>query len=1095
MPTFAGTINAETFRGTTAGDVINAAGGDDVVTGGGGADTIDAGPGNDRIIWNMGDGSDVVEGGDGVDEQFLVGTAGADSFTLTASGSHVMAAAGSALLDIHGVEEVSIQSLGGADNIQIGDLSATDVRTLVIDVGAADGQADTVSVAGTGINDVISVQISGASALRVQDSSGFGLTTTNLASLGAEDRLVVDGGLGNDLITVSTAKGVTLAGALTEHGGDGNDTLIGSAGGDILQGDAGADVISGGDGDDRIIWNAGDGIDTADGGAGFDTQVINGASGGHTIVLGPNTFTLGHALVTVDGTMAVDLVNVEQVVVDAGDGNDTIQVGKLKAVGVSAVTVDAGAGDDSLQAALAPETLMGGLGNDTIAGGGGGDSLAGGAGNDTILLDDLSARPIFGFGGLGDTIDGGAGQDTLQVTSRFGASAIEFSASDNHVQATFDGAPAADIVGIETINVAAGMANTVLIDDLSATDVQTVNVALPTGQFGLPDHAPQTVMVSGSSAGDTVTVTVGGSSGNAPGPLTFAATIHGVTETINVKNWDLTDTVGFQGGDGNDTLTGPSFGSVALLGGGGNDVISGGRLVDGGVGDDTLSAMVTGTISGGDGNDVIQGDDLQLIDGGAGNDLIHPGFDGDTILGGAGDDTISGDNLSFFTNFVNVDGGDGNDLIVGTGGNDTLAGGAGFDTLTGGNGNDSISGGSHDLINPGDGADVILWTQDPNDLSSSPMIDAGAGNDTFIFAPSSGAKVAGVTALGSQGLFFSVDGATLLNVRNVESIAFAPTGPTEIQLNDLTGSLIRNVEVDLSHGHGASLDFGGVAQFPEQVTVKAGANPGEFFLTETTAGFTPQATTTHVEGLDASNTVTIDMGGGNDTIFLQTITSSAHFVIEGGPGNDIIEGPGGSNSTVIWNAGDGSDDIENVGSGVFNGAAKGSTVLVTDNGGVVSVSVDGTTSTFIGIPDLQLNGQSGNDTIIVGDLTDHFVSSTMEINGGAGNDRIAAGVGVLKLTTIDGGDGSDTLSGAAGPVEFVFHATDSGSDVVTDFVARSNETIDLVGFADHSFADLVAHGHLVQSGANVLVTDGTHTIVTLQNIGVGNLGASDFLFG
>ena len=54
--------------------------------------------------------------------------------------------------------------------------------------------------------------------------------------------------------------------------------------------------------------------------------------------------------------------------------------------------------------------------------------------------------------------------------------------------------------------------------------------------------------------------------------------------------------------------------------------------------------------------------------------------------------------------------------------------------------------------------------------------------------------------------------------------------------------------------------------------------------------------------------------------------------------------------------------------------------------------------------------------------------------------------------------------------------------------------IGLANFAGRSFAELVANGHLVQAGSDVLLTDGSHTLVTLAGITVGALSAADFLF-
>ena len=81
--------------------------------------------------------------------------------------------------------------------------------------------------------------------------------------------------------------------------------------------------------------------------------------------------------------------------------------------------------------------------------------------------------------------------------------------------------------------------------------------------------------------------------------------------------------------------------------------------IDGGPGNDALGGI--GFLNGGDGNDVLTATDAgAVMDGGAGDDLL---------VGGAGDDVM--------------DGGDGGDLLIGNDGNDALTGGPGLDRVDG----------------------------------------------------------------------------------------------------------------------------------------------------------------------------------------------------------------------------------------------------------------------------------------------------------------------------------------------------------------------------------------------------------------------------
>ncbi|MGL5061123.1 MAG: calcium-binding protein, partial [Microcoleus sp.] len=194
---------------------------------------------------------------------------------------------------------------------------------------------------------------------------------------------------------------------------------------------------------------------------------------------------------------------------------------------------------------------------------------------------------------------------------------------------------------------------------------------------------------------------------------------------------------------------------VTLLGGAGNDSLygaigesgNGRNLYDGGEGNDTIFAFASqDTARGGDGNDLIQSkatDVLSsvgartsfpgyagrnLLDGGAGDDSIVAAFSSDTMVGGEGSDSLSGI-------FTSASGGEGNDTI-----NASSAGtNAAFITLEGGLGNDFLIGNTTtgvnnnftatNFFNGGEGDDNIL-------LSSlrDRVIGNAAGNDTISFA-------------------------------------------------------------------------------------------------------------------------------------------------------------------------------------------------------------------------------------------------------------------------------------------------------------------------------------------------------------------------
>ena len=97
--------------------------------------------------------------------------------------------------------------------------------------------------------------------ITVTDNNGVvtvsGLATdVTIAGFDANDRIVINGLGGDDVIDASGLAGIQL----TANGGDGNDVLIGSPGNDILSGGAGDDVLIGGGGQDVLDGGPGNNI-------------------------------------------------------------------------------------------------------------------------------------------------------------------------------------------------------------------------------------------------------------------------------------------------------------------------------------------------------------------------------------------------------------------------------------------------------------------------------------------------------------------------------------------------------------------------------------------------------------------------------------------------------------------------------------------------------------------------------------------------------------------------------------------------------------------------------------------------------------------
>lgn len=142
-------------------------------------------------------------------------------------------------------------------------------------------------------------------------------------------------------------------------------------------------------------------------------------------------------------------------------------------------------------------------------------------------------------------------------------------------------------------------------------------------------------------------------------------------------------------------------------------------------------------------------------------------------------------------------------------------------------------------------------------------------------------------------------------------------------------------------------------------------------------------------------------------------------------------------------------------------------------------------NTVIGV-DLSLT----TGTAVQGSDIDTIVD-VENVTGSHGNDAIEGDAGDNRLY---GFSGDDTLTGLTGADTFFFEArkTSQGNDVVTDFVIGEDKVWVFAGSTVGltSLADLNAQ----QVGSDVLFETTNGATVTLQNINLGDLSDSDFIF-
>ena len=199
----------DTLLGGSGNEVLVGGRGDDVIDGNGGTDTAFLGQGDDTFVWDPGDGSDVVEGGAGFDKMVFNGAGGNEIMAASANFGRVSFTRnlGNIVMDLNGVEAIDVNALGGTDSVTVNNVSGTDLQRVNVDLAAAlggstsDGQADTVTVAGTKGDDSIAATADGSAV----DVSGLAAFVQITHADPDKDALVIDPVTGNDVVTIDPA--------------------------------------------------------------------------------------------------------------------------------------------------------------------------------------------------------------------------------------------------------------------------------------------------------------------------------------------------------------------------------------------------------------------------------------------------------------------------------------------------------------------------------------------------------------------------------------------------------------------------------------------------------------------------------------------------------------------------------------------------------------------------------------------------------------------------------------------------------------------------------------------------------------------------
>lgn len=459
-------------------------------------------------------------------------------------------------------------------------------------------------------------------------------------------------------------------------------------------------------------------------------------------------------------------------------------------------------GNDTLYAQAGADTLWGGGENDSLDGGDGNDSLDGGSGNDTLnggsgnnFMQGWIGNDVFLSYGT-DTLMGGAGSDIYWITNSNTVvdetepgsdgfdrivTSVTYTLPSNVEELYLDATTAAAINGIgnNQNNVISGtqgndrlfgMGGNDSIVGLGGNDTLNGGVGDDRLDGGAGDDrlevSPGNDTLIGGDGVDTAVATIGqyyildndrlefyvpGLGGSSQ---LFRQSLVGIEAAhLTVQDTGVPQSINASAFTGKATLIG-SQSNDTLIGGSGNDTLNGGagtNLLNGGAGFDTVQVTGLSNLSyvygaligndsrnfynatnqlnqieaveviGTDGNDYLNLSALpdtitSSIQGGNGNDTLVGGLKSTLLDGGAGNDTaefnldnrnfrltdtrlatINNDvivNLSSIET-VKITGGNGNNAMNGSASTQALylIGGAGDDTLRGGSGNDTLDGG------------------------------------------------------------------------------------------------------------------------------------------------------------------------------------------------------------------------------------------------------------------------------------------------------------------------------------------------------------------------------------------------------------------
>ena len=453
---------------------------------------------------------------------------------------------------------------------------------------------------------------------------------------------------------------------------------------------------------------------------------------------------------------------------------------------------------------------------------------------------------------------------------------------------------------------------------------------------------------------------------------------------------------------------------------------------NGGAGDDMidLSGLNDTTISvvihGGDGNDTLVGPTASKCDA-----TTHICAQ---LYGDGGDDTLT----SKSNQMDQLDGGDGNDtlngstgpsVLKGDAGNDSLNGGTGAETLDGGSGNDTINGGGgaddyiglnatgvvHITSSNTDGAGILDMTGRPESITftlKDNKIMAGWGlqlnTSSIISGVNDYTNMIVVDNIDAVGTILGGNGADVFDVYQTRN-----TGSFTTLLNGQGG----NDTYDFIHfGSGPSdihahvTDTGNPWDSGDQIVIDGSSGADTVDVSGTLSGGEINGTgsqTVHYDAPAANlNVISLLVNGndGADNITVESTSATVPVKVDGGLGNDIITVGNGSVSGIVGVSRPGMNSPYGVGPLVVVGGGGLDTLVVDDH--TDSTGQNGSLESWV---EARQTAPDGTEVGAVGDLGMQLYAQGSDIgHNPAGPGRVE--FEDVEALTVLLGTGDDTFT-------------------------------------------------------------------------------------